>query len=93
MVLLSAVLFFDYLLTFDMEVSEIWKSKPSATMILLFMNRYLSILYWVLQIIATFLVTNNDRVSMNRFLRLNPSISDSLTIRRMPLSMYIDETQ
>lgn len=92
MVLLSAVLFFDYLLTFDMEVSEIWKSKPSATMILLFMNRYLSILYWVLQIIATFLVTNNDRVSINRVLRSNPSSTDGLVNRCMPFSMYSNKT-
>lgn len=57
-----ALLFFDYFLTLRREVSEVWSSRTNATMILLFLNRYLSIAYWVLQIIATFVVTTNDTV-------------------------------
>ena len=62
---LPVVYFYDCLLTFPEEVSEIWPSRWSLTKIAYLTSRYSGLAYFVLNVISNFLVTDSDLASLS----------------------------
>ena len=62
--------FYDFLLTFSDEVSEIWPSKWSLTKAAWLLSRYGGMGIFVLDIVTAFAVTDSDRVSRAPFIYL-----------------------
>ena len=56
---------YHYLLTFSLEFSVIWRSKPSGTTILFLINRYSFFFQIVLDWAVGLIVTDNIKVSFS----------------------------
>ena len=61
---LLALYFYECLLTFPEEVSEIWPSKWSLTKMVYLSSRYGGMVAFVLEIIGVRLITDSARVSL-----------------------------
>lgn len=56
----TALLFYDYFLTFDLEYTHIWKGKTSLATLLFYANRYFSPIGMIFAVTAAFIPNASD---------------------------------
>ncbi|KAJ3536236.1 hypothetical protein NM688_g6867 [Phlebia brevispora] len=68
------MLFFDYVVTMDMEVEQIWKRKQNMVAYLFYVNRYLPLVTYLFVILSVFLTTMSNHFCVRVFATLPPAM-------------------
>ncbi|TDL27700.1 hypothetical protein BD410DRAFT_835014 [Rickenella mellea] len=83
----AAILAYDYILTIDLEISQVWSQRLTGATLLYFMNRYIYPLNICLSMIEAFYPLNNNPFAVYEFSAIIPNTFGNVMINHMLLNL------